>query len=778
MAIESSAATAAAINTSKPPEKRRKSCITCQERKAKCVALPSGDSSTCLSCRDAGLTCVYPTSDPRKKRKKATKPDGLLPVNLSVPPLQDLQGPGKHVEENAPPFVPQNCDTVAYLGFSADFDPHLMQYYKYDDNHVASFFKCSARQVLDDPTFPVQFLAFPDNRGKAVKDAIAAQRKRLKELTRGTEDRLLRLFFQLVYPTYPIVDRKKFYAEYSKGSENIDICLYAGLLAISVIWNKYDEELCVKDLPRQLYDELFDECEIAVERSLKHPTLGTVQGLLLLAQKHIIQSDNSTLFSTNLLMAKLVSVSHTLGLHLDCSEWSISSSEKRLRKRLWATVYLVEKWCSANLGLPSILNDENSTWDEYSEEDPSSLLFVHFGKLTRILDGILKDLYSVKNYADRYKDAASTIKKVDKYFVRLQYWRDDLPLELRDMSCFNANDIKKNGILHLAELTIAVLLHRIKLHPSCTDLLDHETLLKYRTQASTIIKRIVKYTSDIDNPHLKSFWHSMVRLNFSTLLSFVLFHHITSTSKKEFEETKQVLKKWNKTIQGLSKSWAGGTGLAVERASTVFLSGDTATMFREDDTNGLVRYTKDTDRLNEEKLKIKKEEQEREQAREQEKLQQQATSDESPTSMTLSLNSDHSAAHEHEPSRTTHHIDFASFHGPDPHPGHNHQPHPMPPLPGPVGMDISLGTPHLDNHLLDQLYDEFPEYYNLHFSDTELGGTPGGTPGATSHIPQSHRQAHLNSGNSSPHPGATGNAGNIGASNIHHWGQAYDGFNF
>lgn len=475
-----------------------------------------------------------------------------------------------------------------------------MQYYKYDDQHVASFFKCSARQVQDDPAFPVQFLAFADSRGKAVKDEIAAQRERLKELTSGTEDRLLRLFFRLVYPTYPIVDRKKFYADYSKGSENIDICLYSGLLAISVIWNKYDEELCVKNLPRQLYDKLFDECSIAVERSLKHPTLGTVQGLLLLAQKHIIQSDNATLFSANLHMAKLVSVSHTLGLHLDCANWSISPSEKRLRKRIWATVYMIEKWTSANLGSPSILTYENTTWDEYAEEDPSSLLFVHFGKLTRILDGILKDLYSVRDYAQRYKDPENTIAIVDKYFVTLHAWRDQLPAELKEMSYLQENELKKNGILHLAELTIAVLLHRIKLHPSCTGLLKRSSLRKYREQASKIIKFIVKYTSDIDNPHLKSFWHSMVRLNFSTLFSFVLFHHLTSTSKREFEETRLTLNRWSKTLQGLSKSWAGGTGLAVERASTVFMSGDHDNLFGHNDK--LVLYTQETERMYQEWL--------------------------------------------------------------------------------------------------------------------------------------------------------------------------------
>lgn len=533
-----------------------------------------------------------------RKRAKSVKAKTLEPPSkLEVPTLDSLQRPGRPEDENhAPPFIPAGADTIAYLGFSGDFDPHLMQYYKYDlDSQVAKFFNCAVRQLDSDPAFPVQFLAFPDSRGKIVKDEIAAQRRRLAVLTEGCEDRLLRLFFRLVYPTYPIVDRKKFYVDYMKGSENIDICLYAGILAISVIWNKYDDVLCVKNLPRELYDRLFEECSIAVERSLTRPTLGTVQGLLLIIQKHIIQSDTSTLCSANLHMAKLVSVAHTLGLHIDCESWSISAPEKRLRKRLWATIYIVEKWASANLGTPSLLNFENTTWAAYDEQDPSSLLFIHFGRLTRILDGILIDLYSVREYKERYKDSKTTIAKVDKYFTALQSWRDGLPEDLRDMSYTSSpNEPRKNGILHLAELTIAVLLHRVKMHLSCTRQLPPSQITKYRAQAATIVARIMKYTSEIDNTHLRSFWHSMVRLNFSTLLSFMLLHHISSISKKEFEETKLQVKKFTKMIQGLSKSWAGGTGVASERASTVFLAGDYDASFGHP-TPGLVKYGPETE---------------------------------------------------------------------------------------------------------------------------------------------------------------------------------------
>lgn len=474
-----------------------------------------------------------------------------------------------------PPLLADGYNTYAFLGFSGDHDPHLMQYYHFDkETKVAKFLSYGMRQVYSDPSFPLHFLQFRDDRTESVKLEIKRQQERVAELTKGLDERLVSIFFRFIYPTYPIVDRCQFIHDFQTNRNNIDVCLLSGLYAISILWWKYDkDDLCQKPIPQNLYEKLFDECQIAAQRSLKFPTLGTLQGLLLLAQKKIPRTDIAATFSSTIDISTIVSLAHRFGLHLDCSNWSISVAEKKLRKRLWAVVYLVEKWNSANLGTPSLISsDANTTWGEYNESAKHLQLFVQLCKLTHLLDDLVREFYSVRTYTTIFspENVQGTLKKVDSYLTRLNDWREQLPPNMKDTNHFEPGEPSKNGILHLAEITVAALLLRLKLHPICTGLLDYETVAKYRGQARILMARISHYTSLIQHSHLYSFWHSMVRLNFCTLASFGLLFNVTSTTSKEYHDSETLFQKWIYTLKQLSHSWESGVGMATIKINAIF----------------------------------------------------------------------------------------------------------------------------------------------------------------------------------------------------------------
>ena len=68
------------------------------------------------------------------------------------------------------------------------------------------------------------------------------------------------------------------------------------------------------------------------ESSLVHPNLPTIQAGLLLMQRSNIDS--------KFLNTQLVGAAFELGLHLDCSKWTVSPFERGLRKRLaWALLH-------------------------------------------------------------------------------------------------------------------------------------------------------------------------------------------------------------------------------------------------------------------------------------------------------------------------------------------------------------------------------------------------------------------------------------------------------
>lgn len=528
----------------------------------------------------------------RKKLSARTRPAGLTLEVLgpdSKRHLIDRDGADDYLNCRGADDQPRKRHRISdsgFVGMSSHFDPHLLQFL--DDGRLGDV---RFRHVNTNPAFPVHFLKSPRDTANTEEQhatEISAQRERIRNMVKGTEQRLLELFFELVYPVYPIIDPSQFYAAYNRpgNTDNIDVGVLAGMLAISVTWNKYDPVLCLINFPRQLHDNLFAECNAAVERTLKSPTIETVQGLLLLMQWQTEQQED---LRAQLNRSKLVSVTFSLGIHLDCRNWNIAPEEKIMRERLWWSVYLAEKWASTNFGVPSGITLESSTWDynKFISNNGEIPLFTNFIKLTLVLDKVMTELYSPRAYKVRYLDVATTIAKADEYLSELERWRAELPSEIREMSASSAMELKQNGILHLAELTVSVLLHRIKLHPACSrnNRIPRHELQAHRAQSYATIQRIVAFTLSITNSHIKTFWHTMVRYNFSTLFSFLVFFNLTSLTKREYNNSKLVLEKWNKTLQGLSKSWPSGPALAVERGNTPF-----AAVLKEEIDSKLVRY--------------------------------------------------------------------------------------------------------------------------------------------------------------------------------------------
>ena len=542
-----------------------------------------------------------------KPIKRSKSPLSVKPPLVNVPPMErpkTSNGDDKAEQNFEPPLIPDDFHSAALLGLSGDQDPYLLQYYNYDEQNTYRFVKYAIRRVSNGPIMPVQFLVLKndDYQDPTLLREIDAQRQRINSLAGKFSERLLALYFRFVYPTYPIVDRQGFYYDYYHDKNRINVGLLAGLLALSCVWWKYDSVLCVNPMPQGLDSALYKECSIALERETKHPSLASVQCLLLLLQKRLLPSENAETFATNVDVARAVAISHNLGLHLDCSEWSIPPSTKRLRNRLWITLFIMEKWMAINTGRPSLLVWNNSTVNEYESDGATAQLFVQMWRLTRILDDIARDLYGVKLYEKQYHDVVETGHKVDHYFYRLQEWKDRLPDDLKDINYQPQGDFCKNGTLHLAALTIEVLLHKVRLHPVCSGLISKPVLREYRSSALDTIQRVIKFTSEITHSHLHAFWYSTTRLNFSTVAHFIFFHHVTSITSQEFKDTKEMLRKWLFALRVLSQGWQEGTGLATLRMDSVFWIGNKlfAGDHEEEEYSANGRnYTPDTDGVNE-----------------------------------------------------------------------------------------------------------------------------------------------------------------------------------
>lgn len=605
--------------------RRNRPCDYCRKRKTRCDMVAPG---LCAKCQKYGATCTFVDEPAKKRRSSGSKSfhkddhdthhsrgsfygklqsgessstvsdeegsfskqrpstSSFLPTpspptgpksfnsNGKEPYLESHEQPPSPIEEEEPsiPLVPPGMGGIALIGLSGDQDPNLLQYFQYDNTEAFSFIKSALRRVSADPDFPVQFLTFADERGSSYKTQTQAQLDKLRKIAGKYEERLLALYFRFIHPLYPIIDKHAFYTSYKEAPNSIDPGLLAGLMALSCWWWKYDAILCVNPMPAGLSTALYEECEISIQRDYKYPTITTIQALLLLLQRRLALDQTALTFSATADMAKLIALAHNLGLHLDCSSWSISPVLKKLRQKLWATIFVMEKWIAANAGRPSLLQWANSTWGVYKSDDPEEQLFVQLNKLTVILDIVCRELYSPRDHVLRVRDQAGTQARVTELLATLKSWYDDLPEDIKDMKQTRGRgEYCRNGTVHLAALTIEVLLFKIRLQPAAFTLNEYRY---YRTQGAEVIQRVIKFTSEISHSHLTAYWYSTARLSFSTIAHFVFYYHATSLTTAEHRDTKEFIKKWLWALKILSQGWEEGTGLAKSRLETVFWQGD------------------------------------------------------------------------------------------------------------------------------------------------------------------------------------------------------------
>lgn len=180
------------------------------------------------------------------------------------------------------------------------------------------------------------------------------------------------------------------------------------------------------------------------ESALLSPTLSTIQSGLLLMQRSNIDS--------KFLNTQLVGAAFELGLHLDCSNWTLSVLEKGLRKRLAWALYMEDQWCSLTHGRPSLISKGHWAVHDLCESDFESInrldenvsledmklgreCFCQMVALTEILSGILETLYTQKAMQE-FDDAKENgtrlvLARAKPIQVTLKEWFTSLPKDLK-----------------------------------------------------------------------------------------------------------------------------------------------------------------------------------------------------------------------------------------------------------------------------------------------------------------------------------------------------------
>lgn len=158
----------------------------------------------------------------------------------------------------------------------------------------------------------------------------------------------------------------------------------------------YDKSLC-----ESLWALVDEEIRVAEQA----PKLAVIQTSMLLLQRLPPRHQRGLTDTPSRLSlhGSTIALATSLGLHLEPRPWGVPAWEKRLRRRLWWSLYMEDKWTSLLLGRPAMIQQHE--WDVLDLDDtdfeidgaaaaaahlhqPKSLVFLQFAKLTKLAEAI------------------------------------------------------------------------------------------------------------------------------------------------------------------------------------------------------------------------------------------------------------------------------------------------------------------------------------------------------------------------------------------------------
>lgn len=362
-------------------------------------------------------------------------------------PAQQQGLPQAHVESHVlgETLGLQRSRHSRYIGLTSPFDPVLVGLSQFDVRGESILHVGTLRKVNERETF----IMVSDNETKEYGSDIEAVNE-INRIVAPHGPALIDLYFKIVHPSLPIVQRHVFLERYRTSQQNVSPPLLAGMYILALNWWSHDPTLSNKQRPDVVALDAIASRTLAA--AMQRPKLSTVQAGLLLLQRPEADSWSLT--------TQLVAIGQELGLHLDASAWSIPLWERGIRKRIAWALYMQDKWSSLIHGRPSHIFSANWAVKPMSSEDVTEdaqvnkssaaanesddmkedieqglLLFSQMISLTEIMAEIMDTFYTqvaIQDFANAGKDSTKLIlQRAKPVQIKLKAWFGKLPETLR-----------------------------------------------------------------------------------------------------------------------------------------------------------------------------------------------------------------------------------------------------------------------------------------------------------------------------------------------------------
>ncbi|KAI1380188.1 fungal-specific transcription factor domain-containing protein [Hypoxylon crocopeplum] len=555
------------------------SCEYCLRGRLKCVV--GDDDESCVSCQAHGIPCSLNQSPQPRKRKLARdstedsngkrgrrrqRQASLSSTTASTSLIEEMANFG------GPTLLKRTLGLQEdrysqYIGPTTDFEPSLINLSPFDPQDESLLARGTLRKVSDNDTF----LLLPDNATPGHEHQYDDVDE-IQRLVAPYGRKLIDLYFEVVHPAFPIVQKNVFYEKYDRNYREFSPPLLAAVYILAINWWDYSEELSqsqrpnVRELERLIRSTLAD--------AMWRPKLSTVQAGLLLSQRPEGDQWAPT--------AQLVAIAQELGLHLDCTHWKIPPWERGLRKRLAWALYMQDKWGALVHGRPSHifssnwivqplapsdfpeteLDDQNS--EEKTEIERGRTLFVQMVYLTQVLAEILETFYTLEamqNVSSAGPQGTHVVLAMAKPIqLKLKEWYAALPTLIRMDSSFQSGNVLSTrlssiGYLHLAYFATEITLHRRIIRSLETDLQAIDPYVQHicRSAAKARLISAMDFVNRLTPQHLRAFWYFASKTNFALIGTFGSLLWATSPGREEADWYRRRLGEYRWTLSVSSK---------------------------------------------------------------------------------------------------------------------------------------------------------------------------------------------------------------------------------
>lgn len=349
----------------------------------------------------------------------------------------------------------QRLKHCRYIGLTTPYDRTLIGLSEFDTRNESNFDLGTFRKVNDHECFIVLSDETSHNYGEDAETLTA-----IEQVVAPHGNDLIDVYFRVVHPGFPIIQKRLFKERIRNGDRQFSPPLLAGMYLLALNWWTHSPKLA--SLPKPDVSRLEEIASRSLSIAMQRPKLSTLQGGLLILQRPEADSWSLT--------TQLVAIGQELGLHLDCSNWSIPAWERGLRRRIAWALYMQDKWSSLIHGRPSHIfganwavkpiEDEDfneketgSDMDDGTEEaiatsEQGQLLFAQMISLTAIMAEVMDTFYTqvaIQDFANAGKNSIRVIlDRAKPVQIRLKEWFAKLPASTR-MDSANCNRLSSIG---------------------------------------------------------------------------------------------------------------------------------------------------------------------------------------------------------------------------------------------------------------------------------------------------------------------------------------------